>query len=170
MGDGRLNVSVVGSGYVGTVSAACFADLGHNVVCIDIDAQKVDMINRGEPPIYEEGLEELLKKHAGKKIKATSNYHEAVIGTDVSFICVGTPSDAQGNIDLSIIKAASKSLGEAISLKNNYHVVVVKSTVVPETTRKYSDPHNRKSLWQTGRRRFWCSYEPRVFKGRKSRL
>jgi UDPglucose 6-dehydrogenase len=134
MGDGKLNVSVVGSGYVGTVSAACFADLGHNVVCIDIDAKKVDMINRGEPPIYEEGLEKLLKKHAGKKIKATSNYNEAVASTDISFICVGTPSDARGNIDLSIIKAASKSLGEAISLKKNYHVVVVKSTVVPETT------------------------------------
>ncbi|MCD4843849.1 MAG: UDP-glucose/GDP-mannose dehydrogenase family protein [Methanosarcinales archaeon] len=129
-----MNISVIGSGYVGTVSAACFADLGHNVVCIDIDTQKVDMINRGEPPIYEEGLEELLKKHAGKNIRATSDYDEAVTSTDISFICVGTPSDAQGNIDLSIIKAASKSLGEALSSKKSFHVVVVKSTVVPETT------------------------------------
>jgi len=129
-----MNISVIGSGYVGTVSAACFAELGHNVICIDIDAAKVDMINNGKPPIYEEGLEELLQKHAGKNIRATTDYYDAVANTEISFICVGTPSDSQGNIDLSIVKAASKSLGEALSSKESFHVVVVKSTVVPETT------------------------------------
>jgi UDPglucose 6-dehydrogenase len=131
-----LKISVIGSGYVGTVSAACFAELGHEVICIDIDPEKVEMINRGEPPIYEEGLEALLKKHAGKRIRATSDYDDAVTNTDVSFICVGTPSDGDGNIDLSIVKAASRSMGQAIGKKNDYHVVVVKSTVVPETTEK----------------------------------
>jgi len=135
-----LKVSVIGSGYVGTVTAACFAELGHNVVCIDIDPEKVDMINRGKPPIYEEGLEELLQKHAGEKIRATIYYDDAVANTDISFICVGTPSDDNGNIDLGIVKAASQSLGSAIGKKDGYHVVVVKSTVVPETTEKVVVP------------------------------
>jgi UDPglucose 6-dehydrogenase len=136
----ELKVSVIGSGYVGTVTAACFAELGHNVVCIDIDPEKVDNINRGKPPIYEEGLEELLKKHAGKNIRATTDYDDAIANTDISFICVGTPSKDDGNIDLRIVKAASKSLGGAIGKKDGYHVVVVKSTVVPETTEKVVVP------------------------------
>lgn len=135
-----MKVSVIGSGYVGTVTAACFAELGHNVVCIDIDPEKVDMINRGKPPIYEEGLEELLNKHVGKNIRATTDYDDAVTNTDISFICVGTPSDDNGNIDLGIVKAASQSLGSAIGKKDGYHVVVVKSTVVPETTEKVVVP------------------------------
>jgi len=135
-----LKVSVIGSGYVGTVTAACFAELGHNVVCIDIDPEKVDMINRGKPPIYEEGLEELLNKHVGKNIRATTDYDDAVTNTDISFICVGTPSDDNGNIDLGIVKAASQTLGSAIGKKDGYHVVVVKSTVVPETTEKVVVP------------------------------
>jgi UDPglucose 6-dehydrogenase len=135
-----MNVSVIGSGYIGTVSAACFAELGHNVICIDIDTAKVDMINNGKPPIYEVGLEELLQKHAGKDIRATTDYHDAVANTEISFICVGTPSNSLGKIDLSIVKAASRSLGEAIARKDSFHVVVVKSTVVPETTEKVVIP------------------------------
>ncbi len=131
-----MNISVIGTGYVGTVSSACFAELGHNVICVDIDKSKIDEINAGIPPIYEEGLSRLLKSHAGKRLKATSDYHFAVANSDVSFICVGTPSDDEGNIDLRIVKAASQSLGESLKKKNGYHVVVVKSTVVPETTEK----------------------------------
>ncbi|MDO8727284.1 MAG: UDP-glucose/GDP-mannose dehydrogenase family protein [Candidatus Methanoperedens sp.] len=131
-----MKISVIGTGYVGTVSGTCFAELGHEVICVDVDRSKVDQINAGVPPIYEEGLSELLKKHAGKRIHATSDYDLAVINSDVSFICVGTPSDSNGNIDLGIVRAASASLGEALKKKKDYHVVVVKSTVVPETTEK----------------------------------
>ncbi len=131
-----MNISVIGTGYVGTVSAACFAELGHNVICVDIDRSKIDQINAGIPPIYEEGLSELLKKHAGKRLKATSDYDFAVMNSEISFICVGTPSDAEGNIDLGIVKAASQSLGKSLKKKKDYHVIVVKSTVVPETTEK----------------------------------
>ncbi|VVB87718.1 UDP-glucose 6-dehydrogenase AglM [uncultured archaeon] len=131
-----MRISVIGTGYVGTVSAACFAELGHEVVCVDIDRAKINQINSGVPPIYEEGLSELLRKHAGKRLSATSDYDNAVKRTDISFICVGTPSDSSGNIDLSIVKAASASLGEALKKKKDYHVIVVKSTVVPETTEK----------------------------------
>ena len=131
-----MKVSIIGSGYVGSVSAACFAELGHKVICIDVDEEKVKMINAGKAPIWEEGLDGLLQKHAQKNLIATMDYENAVQNTDVSFICVGTPSREDGSIDLSIVKAASASLGKAIGKKDQYHVVVVKSTVVPETTEK----------------------------------
>ena len=131
-----MKVSIIGSGYVGTVSATCFAELGHEVICIDIDEEKVKQINAGIPPIYEEGLEELMQKHAEHHLIATSDYDYAVTNSDVSFICVGTPSEDDGSIDLSIVRAASASLGRAIAKKEGYHIVVVKSTVVPETTEK----------------------------------
>lgn len=129
-----MKVSIIGSGYVGSVTAACFAELGHEVICIDIDEKKVQMINDGIPPIWEEGLGELMKKHAEKNLIATSDYDYAIQNTDVSFICVGTPSNEHGNIDLSIVGAACKSLGMAMAKKDSFHIVVVKSTVVPQTT------------------------------------
>lgn len=131
-----MKISIIGTGYVGTVSAVCFAELGHEVICVDVDKSKIDLINAGIPPIYEEGLSDLLKKHAGKRLSATSDYDFAVMNSDVSFICVGTPSDSDGNIDLGIVKAASASLGDSLRTKKGYHVIVVKSTVVPETTEK----------------------------------
>ncbi|MCZ7355807.1 MAG: UDP-glucose/GDP-mannose dehydrogenase family protein [Candidatus Methanoperedens sp.] len=131
-----MRISVIGTGYVGTVSAACFAELGHKVICVDIDQSKIDHINAGIPPIYEDGLSELLKKHAGNSLTATSDYGFAVMKSDLSFICVGTPSDSSGNIDLGIVRAASASLGDSLKKKKEFHVVVVKSTVVPETTEK----------------------------------
>jgi len=131
-----MRISIIGTGYVGTVSAACFAQLGHQVICVDIDSKKIDQINAGIPPIYEEGLAGLLEKHAGKNLSATSDYELAVMNSGVSFICVGTPSDSFGNIDLGIVKAASASIGDALGKKKDYHVVIVKSTVVPETTEK----------------------------------
>ncbi|MDD3042305.1 MAG: UDP-glucose/GDP-mannose dehydrogenase family protein [Methanosarcinaceae archaeon] len=131
-----MKVSVIGSGYVGLVTATCFADIGHEVACVDIDEKKVELINAGVPPIYEEGLGELLQKYAGKKILATTDYDYAVRNSEISFICVGTPSDDAGNINLEIVKAAARSIGQALAKKAGYHVVVVKSTVVPETTEK----------------------------------
>ncbi|MBN1133652.1 MAG: UDP-glucose/GDP-mannose dehydrogenase family protein [Methanosarcinaceae archaeon] len=131
-----MKVSIIGSGYVGSVTAACFAELGHQVICIEIDETKVEQVNAGIPPIYEEGLEELMQRHAGKLLSATSDYDYAVQNSDISFICVGTPSGDDGAIDLSIVRAATASLGRALSRKKNYHIVVVKSTVVPETTEK----------------------------------
>lgn len=149
-----MKISVIGTGYAGTVSAACFAELGHEVICVDIDKSKIDMINAGIAPIYEEGLSELLKKHACKRLSATNDYDFAVMNSDVSFICVGTPSDSKGSIDLSIVKAASSSIGDSLRKKKGYHVVVVKSTVVPETTEKVVLPivekHSGKHLGDFG--------------------
>ena len=131
-----MKISVIGSGYVGSVTAACFAEAGHEVICVDVDEKKVEQINKGIPPIYEEGLEELLQKYAGKRLSATNDYEFAVRETEISFICVGTPSGENGKIDLSIVRAAAASIGRALAGKESYHVVVVKSTVVPETTEK----------------------------------
>jgi UDPglucose 6-dehydrogenase len=134
-----MNVSIIGTGYVGSVTGACFAELGHNVVCADIDTEKVEQINTGIPPIHEQELPELLKKHAGKRLRATDDYNDAILESDVTFICVGTPSDEDGCIDLSIVRSASTSIGKALAERgadscHAYHVVVVKSTVVPGTT------------------------------------
>lgn len=135
-----MKISVIGSGYVGSVTAACFAEVGHEVVCVDIDKKKMDQINAGISPIYEEGLEELLQKYAGKSLTATTDYEYAITNTDISFICVGTPSAEDGSIELSIVRAATASIGAVLAKKEGYHVVVVKSTVVPETTEKFVLP------------------------------
>ena len=128
-----MRISIVGTGYVGLVSGVCLAEIGHDVICIDIDQSKVDQINQGITPIYEKDLEPLLHKHIGKKLKAVTDLHSAVLETDVTFIAVGTPFDGQ-YIDLSFIKTVSEQIGEALKSKSTYHVVVVKSTVVPGTS------------------------------------
>lgn len=128
-----MKISVIGTGYVGLVSGVCLSEKGHEVVCVDIDPDKVDKINDAIPPIYEEGLEELLKKNIGSRLKATTDLHKAVIETDISLIAVGTPFDGN-EIDLSYIREVSRQIGNSLKHKNGYHVVIVKSTVVPGTT------------------------------------
>lgn len=128
-----MKLSVVGAGYVGLVSAACFADRGHEVTCVDVDAEKVSEINGGKSPIYERGLDEILQRVAGRSLTATTDLRGAVIDSEMTFIAVGTPFDGQ-HIDLSYIKEAARAIGEALRDKSEYHVVVVKSTVIPGTT------------------------------------
>ncbi|MFD1646134.1 UDP-glucose 6-dehydrogenase AglM [Haloarchaeobius litoreus] len=128
-----MDVSIIGSGYVGTTVAACLADDGHDVVNVDIDEELVAAINDGRSPIHEPGLDELLAEHAGGRLRATTDY-EAVRDTDVTFVAVGTPSRDDGSIDTSVVEAATRSLGEQLAAKAGDHLVVVKSTVVPGTT------------------------------------
>ena len=130
-----MNISIIGTGYVGLVSGVGFASKGHNVTCVDIIEEKVNKINEGEPPIYEKGLEELLKDVVEDgKLKATTDTVEAVKNTDITFICVGTPSRDDGSIDTSGVEQAAKDIQKALEEKEDYHVVCVKSTVVPGTT------------------------------------
>ena len=128
-----MKISIIGTGYVGIVTGACFAEKGHHVLCVDIDQSKVDLINKGTAPIYERGLDDLLRKHAGDRLRATTDLADAVQQTDLSMIAVGTPFDGN-EIDLTYIKNVARQLGQALSTKSGYHVVVVKSTVVPGTT------------------------------------
>jgi len=132
-----MRVSIVGSGYVGTTIAACFADLGHDVVNIDIDQDLVDAINDGTAPIHEDGLQKLIEKHVGEtgtgRLRATTDY-EALLDTDVTFLCLPTPQNDDGSIDLSIMEAGAAQLGTTLAEKDDWHTVVVKSTVIPGST------------------------------------
>lgn len=128
-----LSISIVGTGYVGLVTGACLASQGHRVVCVDLDRARVDALNRAEAPIYEAGLPELLKRTVGPRLSATTDLAAAVRETEVTLIAVGTPFDGT-RIDLSYVLGAARQIGEALRAKSTYHLVVVKSTVVPGTT------------------------------------
>ncbi|RQD81812.1 MAG: UDP-glucose/GDP-mannose dehydrogenase family protein [Methanocalculus sp. MSAO_Arc1] len=128
-----MKISILGTGYVGAVTGACFAELGNSVVFVDIDPAKLDLIRTGRSPIFEPGLDELLGKNL-KRISATTDTGEAIRETDVTFICVGTPSNPDGSIDLQYIEAASQAIGEVLRQKESWHTVVMKSTVVSGTT------------------------------------
>jgi len=128
-----MNISIIGIGYVGLVTGVCFAELGNNVICVDVDEKKIEMINRGVSPIYEEGLEQLLVENKGR-IEGTRDYEYAIQNTDVTFICVGTPSRDDGGIDLKFVKEAAEEIGKQLRSKDRWHLVVVKSTVLPGTT------------------------------------
>ena len=128
-----MRVAVVGAGYVGLVSGVCLAEVGHEVVCVDLDPVKVAKIQAGEPPIHEAGLEPLLRSQLGKRFTVTSDLAAAVRASDLTLIAVGTPFDGQ-RIDLTFVRQAAAEIGAALRRKTAYHVVVVKSTVVPGTT------------------------------------
>ena len=128
-----MNISIIGIGYVGLVTGVCFAKLGNDVICVDVDQEKIEMINRGVSPIYEEGLEQLLVENKGR-IEGTRDYEYAIQNTDVTFICVGTPSKDNGSIDLKFVKEAAEEIGKQLRSKDRWHLVVVKSTVLPGTT------------------------------------
>jgi UDPglucose 6-dehydrogenase len=134
-----MKISVVGGGYVGLVTGTCFAELGHDVTIIEIDPEKVMAINNGKPPIYEKGLEDLLRRHAGKRLLARDDY-ESVASAEIVFISVGTPQKPDGSANLSYIGSASNSIGNVLKNTSTYCVVVVKSTVPPGTTEKIVQP------------------------------
>ncbi len=128
-----MNLSIVGTGYVGLVTGVCLAERGHNVTCIDVDRNKVDMINAGKAPIHETGLPEMLVKNIGRRLTATTDLARAVHDSEVTFIAVGTPA-TDGRIDLRFVEAAAAEVGQALRDKRSYHALVVKSTVIPGTT------------------------------------
>jgi GDP-mannose 6-dehydrogenase len=130
-----MNVSVFGLGYVGSVSAASFAADGHTVVGVDVNPDKVASLNEGRSPIVEKGLAELIRDNAAAgRLRATTSTVDAVNATDLSLICVGTPSRRNGSLDLTYLERVCEQIGEALRDKPDYHVVVVRSTVLPGTT------------------------------------
>lgn len=128
-----MRVAIVGTGYVGLVTGACLAEVGHEVVCIDVDRRKVDMINAAHAPIHEAGLPELLERHVGKRLVATADLATAVHDSQITMIAVGTPA-VDGRIDLRYVEQAATEIGAVLKHKSEYSTVVVKSTVVPGTT------------------------------------
>jgi UDPglucose 6-dehydrogenase len=129
-----VRLTIFGSGYVGLVTGACFAEAGNHVLCVDVDERKVEMLKRGESPIYEPGLEELLKKNlAAGRIAFTTNAEEGVKHGLFQFIAVGTPPDEDGSADLKYVLAVAESIGKHLS---DYRIVVNKSTVPVGTADK----------------------------------
>jgi UDPglucose 6-dehydrogenase len=134
-----MKVSIVGSGYVGTTVAGCFADLGHEVVAIDVDEDVVATVNDGRAPIHEPGLDELIAEYGGDRLRATTDY-AAVRDTEVTVLALPTPSNDDGSIDRSIVTQGAESVGGALAETDGDHLVVVKSTVVPGTTEEVLVP------------------------------
>jgi GDP-mannose 6-dehydrogenase len=129
-----MKLSIFGLGYVGCVSAACFADKGHEVIGVDSNQLKVDIINQGRSPIVEQGIEELIKTAVQeKRLRATTDSLEAVLGSDISMVCVGTPCNYNGSLDLTYIKRVCQQIGEALEAKPRYHIVAIRSTMLPNT-------------------------------------
>ncbi|MBI2827565.1 MAG: UDP-glucose/GDP-mannose dehydrogenase family protein [Planctomycetia bacterium] len=130
-----MKISILGLGYVGSVSAACLADRGAHVVGVDVDAAKVNWINQGQSPVVEPRLAEIVAKaNASGQLCATTDVADAVARTDVSLVCVGTPSKANGDLDLQYVCRVAEQLGTALAAKKRRHTVVVRSTVLPGTT------------------------------------
>jgi GDP-mannose 6-dehydrogenase len=128
------SISVFGLGYVGCVSAACFAKEGHAVTGVDVNSAKVDMINAGKATIVEAGIGELVAEMAQSgRLRATTSVEDAVRDTAVSLVCVGTPSRPNGSLDLSYVERVSEQIGAALRNKPGRHVVVIRSTVLPGT-------------------------------------
>lgn len=129
-----MNISVFGLGYVGCVSAACLAADGHTVVGVDVNKAKVDEISSGKCPIVEPGLPELIEQHARSgRLTATDNAREAVVQTDMSFVCIQTPSSPNGSLDLKFVVRVAEEIGDSVRLKDAFHVVVFRSTMLPGT-------------------------------------
>jgi GDP-mannose 6-dehydrogenase len=131
-----LKISILGMGYVGTVTAGCLAHEGHQVVGVDAVPTKVDLINEGRSPIIEADISELIEAtvKAGQ-LRATCDQEEAVHTTELSFVCVGTPSQGNGNLDLTFIRRVCEQIGKALRRKSVHHTVVIRSTVLPGTMR-----------------------------------
>lgn len=136
-----MRVSIFGLGYVGAVAAACIAEGGHEVITIDIDPVKVNCIKEGRSPIVEPGLPEMIKSNVeAGRLKATMSCEEAVMNSDISMICVGTPSHQDGSLNLDYVRATCAEIGAIIKNKAEFHSVVLRSTVVPGTARDIAIP------------------------------
>ena len=129
-----MNIAIVGTGYVGLVSGTCFAEMGATVTCVDVDANKINILKAGEMPIYEPGLEELVKRNVSYgRLNFTTNLAEVLDDVEVVFSAVGTPPDEDGSADLKYVLAVARQFGQSI---NKYTILVTKSTVPVGTAQK----------------------------------
>ena len=156
-----LSVSIFGLGYVGSVSAACFASMGHKVIGVDLSRPKVEMLDSGRTPIIEARMSELVAEasQAGR-LRATTDAADAVLNSEVSFVCVGTPSMKNGKLDLSHIENVAREIGAAIRQKKSPHVFVLRSTVLPGTTETIVLPILEKESGKKCGQGFTVCYNP----------
>lgn len=136
-----MRISIFGLGYVGAVSAGCLANDGHQIVGVDPVQTKVDLINRGQSPIIEADIGEIIAANVGAgRLRATTSVADAVGETDLSFVCVGTPSQPNGNLDFRYIQRVCEEIGQALKQKEGRHTVVIRSTILPGTMRNIVIP------------------------------
>lgn len=146
-----MKVAIFGLGYVGTVCGACFARYGHEVMGVDVNPLKVQMIAQGQSPIVEPELDVLLAEaHRQGRLRATTEPKEAVDWADISLVCVGTPSNENGSLNLEYIFGVCRQIGEALRTKSDFHVVVIRSTVLPGTVDRCAEIIAEASGKQTG--------------------
>ena len=156
-----LSVSIFGLGYVGSVSAACFASMGHKVIGVDVSRAKVEMMDSGRTPIVEARMSELVAEaNKACRLHATTDATQAVLNSEVSFVCVGTPSLKNGKLDLSHIEHVAGEIGAAIKKKNAPHVFVLRSTVLPGTTETVVIPVLERESGKKCGRDFTVCYNP----------
>src|SRR5688572_15292006 len=135
-----MKISIFGLGYVGCVSLGCLAKNGHEVIGVDVSDFKIDLINKGQPTIQEKDIDNLIAEGFAKgSISATSCAGSAVINTELSIICVGTPPSTNGHLNLSYIFTTAEQIGKALRAKESFHTVVIRSTVMPGTNRRYGE-------------------------------
>jgi GDP-mannose 6-dehydrogenase len=156
-----VKISVFGLGYVGSVSAGCLAALGHEVIGVDVNPLKTGMINARQSPVIEAGLEALIAGgvEAGR-LRADTRAYEAISASDVSLVCVGTPSDDNGNLNLTYVKRVCQEIGEALARKDGYHVVVMRSTMLPGSTEELVIPALEKASGRQAGQDFSVSFNP----------
>jgi GDP-mannose 6-dehydrogenase len=132
-----MNISIFGLGYVGCISLGCLAQSGHSVIGVDITEAKVRLISQGKPTILENRISEIIAaQHQARRIRATTDHKDAVINSDISIICVGTPSSASGQLDLGQIMAVARQIGATLKEKVSFHTIVIRSTVPPGTNQQ----------------------------------
>ena len=155
------SIAVVGLGYVGAVSSACFSSIGHQVVGVDIDRSKVSDINAGTAPIIEEGLEEMIRSGlAEQRLIATTSIADATRASEVIMLCVGTPTKPDGEVYLGYLESAASAIGEAIRDEVEYKVVVVRSTIAPGITRNLVIPAIEAASGKTAGEGFGICFHP----------
>jgi GDP-mannose 6-dehydrogenase len=156
-----MNVSVFGIGYIGTVVAGCMADDGHRVIAVDVSADKINAVNAGQSPIVEPGLSELIERAVrGEWLSATADVAKAILGSELSFVCVGTPSLPNGNLDLKFVLQIAADIGKALKTKSAWHMVVVRSTILPGAMERSIVPILREHSGKEPGRDFGLAYYP----------
>jgi GDP-mannose 6-dehydrogenase len=156
-----MRIAVFGLGYVGSVTAACFAKMGHKVIGVDVSELKVDAVNAGHSPVTEDGLEEMMGRAVRqKRLRATLSATEAVTRSDLSLIAVGTPSQADGSVDLGAVKAAARQIGRGLRTVRRFHTVTLRSTVPPGTTAHVVIPLLERASGKKAGRDFGVCFHP----------
>src|SRR5437867_9273197 len=136
-----MDIAIIGSGYVGLVTGACFADVGHNVICVDNDPQKIEALRAGKVPIYEPGLEEVIHRNvSAHRLRFSGSIREGVDNSQIVFIAVPTPQQPNGDVDLSFIEKVAREIAGVLT---SYRVIVDKSTVPVKTGEKVAESIKR---------------------------